>query len=52
MPIKSMLWMLGTLTSFCLMAVSVRELSGEVDTFQVLFIRSVIGLIVISLVIQ
>lgn len=43
--------MLGTLTSFCLMAVSVRELSGEVDTFQVLFIRSVIGLIVISLVI-
>lgn len=51
MPIKSMLWMLGTLTSFCLMAVSVRELSGEVDTFQVLFIRSVIGLIVISLVI-
>lgn len=51
MPIKSMLWMLGTLTSFCLMAVSIRELSGEIDTFQILFFRSVIGLVVISLII-
>ena len=42
------LWMLGTLLSFCLMAVSVRELSGEIHTFQMLFFRSVIGLIVIG----
>lgn len=46
-----MLWMLGTLASFCLMAVAVRELSGQINTFQVLFFRSVIGLLVISLII-
>lgn len=43
--------MLGTLASFCLMAVAVRELSGQINTFQVLFFRSVIGLLVISLII-
>ena len=42
------LWMLGTLSSFCLMAVGVRELSGEIHTFQMLFFRSVIGLLVIA----
>lgn len=45
------LWMLGTLLSFCLMAVGVRELSGELSVFQTLFFRSVIGLLVISFVI-
>ncbi|MGD8112715.1 DMT family transporter [Vibrio sp. TRT 17S01] len=43
--------MLGTLASFCLMAVGARELSGAVSTFQVLFFRSVIGLFVVSVVI-
>ncbi len=46
---KSLLWMLGTLLSFCLMAIGARELSGEVSTFQMLFFRSVIGLVAISL---
>ncbi|PKF51211.1 EamA family transporter [Enterovibrio nigricans] len=36
------------LASFCLMAVAAKELSSEVDTFQVLFFRSFIGLIVIT----
>ncbi|MDD1781842.1 DMT family transporter [Enterovibrio sp. ZSDZ35] len=36
------------LASFCLMAVAAKELSNEVDTFQVLFFRSFIGLIVIT----
>ncbi|KEI71078.1 membrane protein [Endozoicomonas elysicola] len=49
--IKSALWMIGALTSFSLMAIGVRELSGLIDTFQVLFFRSVIGLFVIALVI-
>ncbi len=49
--IKSALWMVGTLTSFSLMAVGVRELSGLIDTFQILFFRSVIGLVIISLAI-
>jgi drug/metabolite transporter (DMT)-like permease len=42
------LWMLGTLLSFCLMAVGVRELSGDIHTLQMLFFRSVIGLCVIG----
>ncbi len=48
---KSILWMFGALTSFCLMAVGARELSGQIDTFQILFIRSAVGLLVISIVI-
>lgn len=42
------LWMLGALLSLSLMAVGARELSGEINTFQTLFIRSVIGLVIIS----
>lgn len=45
------IWMLGTLLSFCLMAVGARELAGEIATFQTLFFRSLIGLLVISLLI-
>ncbi len=45
------LWMTGTLLSFCMMAVGARELAGEINTFQTLFFRSLIGLIVITLVI-
>ncbi|WP_332308915.1 DMT family transporter [Enterovibrio coralii] len=39
------------LGSFCLMAVAAKELSSEVDTFQVLFFRSLIGLLVITTII-
>ena len=49
--IKSVTWMLGTLASFCLMAIGARELSGQMDTFLLLFFRSVIGLLIISLII-
>ncbi|MCW8881939.1 MAG: DMT family transporter [Sedimenticola sp.] len=42
------LWMHGTLVSFCLMAIGARELSGEVTVYQMLFFRSVIGLLCIS----
>jgi len=45
------LWMMGALVSFCLMAVGARELVGEIATFQILFFRSLIGLMVISLII-
>ena len=47
----SALWMMGTLASFCLMAIAVRELSLEINTFQILFFRSAIGLLVISIII-
>lgn len=43
--------MLGTLFSFCLMAVGARELSGQLGTFQVLFFRGLIALTIISIVI-
>jgi drug/metabolite transporter (DMT)-like permease len=44
-------WMSGALVSFCLMAVGARELAGAIDTFQILFFRSAIGLLVVSLII-
>lgn len=43
--------MLGALISLCTVAIGARELSGEIDLFQVLFFRSVIGLGVISFLI-
>lgn len=45
------LWMTGTLFSFTAMAVSGRELSAELNTFQILFFRSLVGLTVIGLLV-
>lgn len=42
-------WMMGTLVSFSLMAICVRELSGEIATPQTLFFRSVVALVTILL---
>ena len=44
----SALWMIGTLFSFAAMAVAARELSADFGTFQILAIRSFIGLVIIS----
>ncbi|MDB9703246.1 DMT family transporter [Rhodospirillales bacterium] len=41
------IWMSGALMSFLLMAIAGRELSTELNTFQILFFRSVIGLVLI-----
>lgn len=41
-------WMGGTLLSFAVMAVAARELSADFGTFQILAIRSFIGLLIIS----
>ncbi|MCJ8339468.1 MAG: DMT family transporter [Pseudomonadales bacterium] len=49
---KAVIWMLGAMISFSLMAVGGRELSGELSVFQTLFIRSVLGLLCITLVIS
>lgn len=40
---KALLWMAASLISFCLLAIGARELSGEVDVFQTLFFRSLVG---------
>lgn len=44
--------MCGALLSFLTMAIAGRELSAELNTFQILFFRSVIGLAIISLVLS
>lgn len=44
-------WMSGTLLSFCLMAIAVRELSGALSVVQTLCVRSAIGLLCISLIV-
>lgn len=43
-------WMSGTLISFMAMAVAGRELAGELNTFQILFFRSLVGVVVIGLI--
>ncbi len=42
------LWMSGTLVSFLAMAIGGRQLSGQLTTFQILFLRSAIGLLIIG----
>ena len=44
-------WMAGALLSFCVMAIGARELWGSISTFQILFFRSVVGVLVITLII-
>lgn len=43
------LWMSGALLSFMMLAVAGRELSAQLNTFQILFFRSLIGLGIVSL---
>jgi drug/metabolite transporter (DMT)-like permease len=42
--VRGALWMVGTLVSFSIMAVSVRELLHTMGSFEILFIRSVVSL--------
>ena len=46
--IVASLWMVGALASFSAMAIGGRELSSELTTFQILFFRSLVGLVVVS----
>lgn len=50
--IQAAAWMVGTLLSFSLMAIAVRELSPEISTFQMLTVRSAIGLVIVVLLIH
>ncbi len=42
------IWMGGALVSFMAMAVAGRELAGQLSTFQILFFRSLVGVVVIG----
>jgi len=46
------MWMSGAISSFMMMAISGRELSAELTTFQILFFRSLVGFVVISVVLR
>ena len=43
-------WMMGVLLSFIGMAIGGRELSQSMGTFEILFFRSLIGLVIISVI--
>ena len=47
--IQAAIWMTGTIVSFSAMAVSGREISFELDTFEIMMYRSIIGLIIVLL---
>lgn len=50
--LRATAWMLGAIVGLTLMAVSGRQLSAELNTFQILTFRSAVGLIAISLLIH
>ncbi|MCH8552890.1 MAG: DMT family transporter, partial [Natronospirillum sp.] len=50
--LKATAWMGGTLVSFAAMAIAARELSADLGTFQILAIRSLIGLLLISAILS
>jgi len=43
-------WMLGAIASFTTMAIAGREVSYDLDTFEIMFFRSLIGIAVITAV--
>ena len=46
-PLKAAFWMIGAMVSFSLMAVSGRELAPDLNTFEIMFFRSLIGLVIV-----
>ncbi len=48
--IKATLWMMGAVVSFSAMAVAGREMSFQLDTFEIMMYRSLIGVIIIILI--
>lgn len=49
---RAALWMIGALLSFSGMAVSGRELSADLGTFEILFLRSVVGLVIVAVILS
>jgi hypothetical protein len=47
--IQAAVWMTGSIVSFSAMAVSGREISYELDTFEIMLYRSIIGLVIVLL---
>ncbi|MEQ6247944.1 DMT family transporter [Sulfitobacter sp. HNIBRBA3233] len=45
--LRAALWMTGAIASFSFMAIAGRELAGDYDTFEIMFYRSSVGVIVV-----
>lgn len=45
--LKASLWMTGSIASFTAMAIAGREVSAELDTFEIMTFRSLVGIIVV-----
>jgi drug/metabolite transporter (DMT)-like permease len=45
--LQAVAWMTGTLLSFTLMAIAVRELSGEIHSFEIMLFRSIGALVIL-----
>lgn len=50
-PLKAALWMCGAIASFTLMAVAGRAIQAELNTFELMFWRSLIGFVIVAAVI-
>jgi len=50
--IRAAAWMCGALVSFIAMAIAGRELSAELTTFEILFFRSLVGLVAVVIVLR
>ena len=46
-PLAAALWMTGSIVSFTAMAVAGREVAGQHDTFEIMAVRSAIGLVLV-----
>jgi drug/metabolite transporter (DMT)-like permease len=44
------LWMIGALLSFCVMAVAIRKLSGPLTVMEILTLRAMLGLVIVGVV--
>lgn len=49
-PARAAFWMIGAIVSFSSMAIAVRRLASELDTFEMMLYRSIIGLFIVLLV--
>jgi len=48
--LRAALWMTGAIASFSLMAVAGRSVSFELDTFEIMLFRSIVGLLIVLVV--
>jgi hypothetical protein len=46
-PFKAAAWMMGAVVSFTSMAVAGREVAIELDTFEIMTYRSILGILVV-----